>query len=241
MAGAGQNYFPCNFPAPTLVHWSSGQRSCKTWTSTLHRPAGMRAAKLSTDSPAMIMRSLAATRLAARSLRPVSRSTSAALLVSTPNVATTHSSRRLHTSSPCRKQGGDDIPSERPPTNFSELDVLGGMPAPSTSVDVCMHDGFGLNSGITISGGDGAMLVNGEAFSWRPWEAVGQKRLLNSKGQFDIPAETLGMLDLLWPRPGNCDNPPHSLPPRAAPGEMFYADSGRQICSSLAWARRYGR
>ncbi|KAK5994592.1 mRNA-capping enzyme [Cladobotryum mycophilum] len=47
-------------------------------------------------------------------------------------------------------------PPTPPPTSFSELDVLGNTPVPSTSVDVCMYDGFELNSGVTISGGWGA-------------------------------------------------------------------------------------
>jgi hypothetical protein len=97
------------------------------------------------------------------------------------------------------------VPSERPATDFSSLDVLGNTPAPSTSVDVCTYDGFGLNSGVTIGGGDGALLVSGEAFSWRPWEAIGEKKLLNKKGQFEIPKEAFGVLDVLWPRPGMLD------------------------------------
>lgn len=80
--------------------------------------------------------------------------------------------------------------------------MLGNTPAPSTSVDVCMYDGFGLNSGVTIGGGDGALLVSGEAFSWRPWEVTGEKRLVNGKGQIEIPKEAFGVLELLWPRPG---------------------------------------
>ncbi|ODA78445.1 hypothetical protein RJ55_05826 [Drechmeria coniospora] len=64
-----------------------------------------------------------------------------------------------------------------------------------------MYDGFGLNSGITISGGSGALLVGGEAFSWRPWQGTGSMQLVNTKGQFDIPAEAFGLFDLLWPRP----------------------------------------
>lgn len=79
--------------------------------------------------------------------------------------------------------------------------MLGSVPVPSTSVDVCMYDGFGLNSGITIAGGDGALLVNGEAFAWRPWEVSGEKKLVNEKGQFEVPAEAFGLLDVLWPRP----------------------------------------
>jgi hypothetical protein len=65
-----------------------------------------------------------------------------------------------------------------------------------------MHDGFGLNSGVTISDGNGALLVNGEAFSWRPWELATDKKLGNAKGQFVLPEESLSTLDLLWPRPG---------------------------------------
>lgn len=88
------------------------------------------------------------------------------------------------------------------PANLSELDMLGNTPAPSTSVDVVTFDGFGLNSGITIDGGDGALLVNGEAFAWRPWEVRGEKRMVNDKGQFDIPKESLSVFSMLWPRPG---------------------------------------
>lgn len=80
--------------------------------------------------------------------------------------------------------------------------MLGNVPAPSTSVDVCTYDGFGLNSGVKITDGDGAILLSGEAFSWRPWEAIGEKRLLNQKGQFDIPRSAFGVLEVLWPRPG---------------------------------------
>lgn len=81
------------------------------------------------------------------------------------------------------------------------MDVLGNTPAPSTSVDVCMSDGFGLNSGITISGGDGALLVSGEAFVWRPWRVKGVMELVNEKGQFDVPDVAFGLFELLWPRP----------------------------------------
>ncbi|KAK2612211.1 hypothetical protein QQS21_001787 [Conoideocrella luteorostrata] len=93
-------------------------------------------------------------------------------------------------------------PSEHPQTDFNELNMLGAMPTPSTSVDVCMYDGFGLNSGITITGGKGALLVNGEAFSWTPWVAKGSLELANKRGQFELPREAFGLFDLLWPRPG---------------------------------------
>ncbi|KAL7918315.1 hypothetical protein ACQKWADRAFT_304511 [Trichoderma austrokoningii] len=109
----------------------------------------------------------------------------------------------LHTSSSLLKSRSrsDRAPESPPPTSFNELDVLGSVPVPSTSVDVCMHDGFGLNSGITIEGGDGALLVGGEAFAWRPWEVRGERRLVNERGQFELPREAFGLFDMLWPRP----------------------------------------
>ncbi|CAM1510183.1 Fc.00g005180.m01.CDS01 [Cosmosporella sp. VM-42] len=100
-----------------------------------------------------------------------------------------------------RRRKGQEAPAQRPPADFSELDVLGNTPAPSTSVDVCTYDGFGLNSGITITDGNGVLLVDGEVFNWRPWEAKGPMNLVNKKGQFEIPKEAFAMFDLLWPRP----------------------------------------
>lgn len=88
-------------------------------------------------------------------------------------------------------------------TDFSELDVLGNTPTPSTSIDVCMSDGFSLNSGLKILDGNAALLIGGEAFEWRPWEAKGTMNLINAKGQFEIPPEAFGVLELVWPRPGS--------------------------------------
>lgn len=66
-----------------------------------------------------------------------------------------------------------------------------------------MYDGFGLNSGVTITDGNGVLLVDGEVFNWRPWEAKGSMNLINKKGQFELPKEAFALFDLLWPRPGN--------------------------------------
>ncbi|KAI9773093.1 MAG: hypothetical protein M1840_008214 [Geoglossum simile] len=81
------------------------------------------------------------------------------------------------------------------------------MPPPTTAIEACHSDGFLLNSGLRISGG-GVLLVGGEAFTWRPWEAMGAKKekgrgkkLLNSKGQWGVPAEAWGLLDIVWPKP----------------------------------------
>ncbi|KAI9750842.1 MAG: Translation factor pelota [Chaenotheca gracillima] len=85
-------------------------------------------------------------------------------------------------------------------TDFSKLNVLGDTPAPATSIDACLPDGFQLDSGLKVVGGNGVLLLSGEAFSWRPW--VGRNgRLLNSKGQWECGKEAWGILDLVWPRP----------------------------------------
>lgn len=90
-------------------------------------------------------------------------------------------------------------------TDFGLLDVLGNTPAPSTSIDACLWDGFHLNSGVKIVGGSGVLLVAGEAFSWKPWEAgTGDRKLrtVNEKGQFEVEDEAWGLLELVWPKPG---------------------------------------
>ncbi|KAL0931341.1 DUF498 domain-containing protein [Colletotrichum truncatum] len=106
---------------------------------------------------------------------------------------------QFHTISPRLRK--EDSKEYQGGTDFSELDVLGGVPKPSTSIDVCMSDGFSLNSGVKILDGNAALLVGGEAFEWRPWEAKGSMNLINAKGQFEVPPEAFGVLDLLWPRP----------------------------------------
>ncbi|KND90845.1 NADH dehydrogenase [ubiquinone] 1 alpha subcomplex assembly factor 3 [Tolypocladium ophioglossoides CBS 100239] len=122
-----------------------------------------------------------------------------ASLLSRPSFPIRYCPRMIHTTPAWRSR--KEAPREPQPTDLNELNVLGNVPAPSTSVDVCMYDGFGLNSGVTISDGNGALLVNGEAFAWRPWETKGAMELVNKKGQIELPAEAFGLFDLLWPRP----------------------------------------
>ncbi|KAJ4040331.1 hypothetical protein NW758_008272 [Fusarium oxysporum] len=124
-----------------------------------------------------------------------------------PRSQATTSSRRLFHALPSRRKD-QQPPAQPPPTDFAELDVLGNTPAPSTSVDVCMYDGFGLNSGITVTGGNGVLLIDGEVFNWRPWEAKGSMNLVNKKGQFELPPKAFALFDLLWPRPGMCSSSP---------------------------------
>jgi len=88
-------------------------------------------------------------------------------------------------------------------TDFSSLDILGNTPAPSTSIDACLWDGFHFNSGVKITGGTGVLLVGGEAFSWRPWLAgKGDMKLVNEKGQWEVDDVAWGLLELVWPKPG---------------------------------------
>lgn len=161
----------------------------------------MRSLQLSTQCARALRSSLQATP------RP-STTTSCQFLIaaSRPQARPLHSSpicfKKASSSSKTKSVSEEFDAAQSQGTNFSELDVLGNTPAPSTSVDICMYDGFALNSGVTISGGDGALLVNGEAFSWRPWEVRGVKRVVNQKGQIEISKEAFGVFEVLWPRPG---------------------------------------
>ncbi|KAI0017361.1 hypothetical protein F4780DRAFT_782440 [Xylariomycetidae sp. FL0641] len=105
----------------------------------------------------------------------------------------------LHTTPSRRKEKEEK--EEGGLTDLDKYNVMADVPIPATSVDVCMSDGFKLNSGATTYDGAGVILINGEAFSWQPWLPRGEMKLLNKKGQWDVPKESLGLLSLLWPRP----------------------------------------
>lgn len=114
-------------------------------------------------------------------------------------------------------------------TDFGALNVLGNTPNPSTSVDICITDGFVLDSGLRVEDGDGVILTSSEAFVWRPWMSSstvaeagtggvvhglsfrhkGRKQsdveltggVVNKLGQFEIPEAGWGLFKLLWPKP----------------------------------------
>lgn len=99
-------------------------------------------------------------------------------------------------------------------TDFSALDVLRNTAAPATSIDACTSEGFALNNNMRIAG-CGLFLLGGEAYRWRPWlsehnpvrggangDDAMTGRLLNAKGQWEVPNEAWGLLDLVWPKPG---------------------------------------
>ncbi|WYZ39838.1 hypothetical protein EsH8_IV_000179 [Colletotrichum jinshuiense] len=131
--------------------------------------------------------------------RSIPRASPATLRFSAAPTQPAYQCSQFHTI-PCRleKKKAKDYQGA---TDFSEMDVLGNTPIPSTSIDACVPDGFHLNSGVKIMDGDAALLIGGEAFAWRPWEAKGTKKLINAKGQFELPAEAFGLLELVWPRP----------------------------------------
>ncbi|KAL4775607.1 hypothetical protein BDW60DRAFT_124083 [Aspergillus nidulans var. acristatus] len=110
---------------------------------------------------------------------------------------------RAHPSKPRTHDRGPPS-KEDTQTDFAALNVLGNIPTPTTAVDACLDTGFHLDNGVKITGGDGVMLVGGEAFTWRPWMSKkdGTKNsMINSKGQFEVDEQTWGILDLVWPRP----------------------------------------
>ncbi|KAI9861452.1 MAG: hypothetical protein M1813_005349 [Trichoglossum hirsutum] len=118
-----------------------------------------------------------------------------------------HSTTSLLASRLPRSKDRGPASKELTQTDFASLDVLGRTPAPTTAIEACHSDGFLLNSGLRVSG-SGALLIGGEAFTWRPWEAIGGKKekrkvkkLLNSKGQWNVPPEVWGLLDIVWPKP----------------------------------------
>lgn len=116
---------------------------------------------------------------------------------------------RAHTHKPTSHDRGPES-QEDTQTDFASLDVLGNMPAPTTAIDTTLDNGFHLNSGLRITGGDGLLLVGGEAFSWRPWKAVpgatddraAKAAMINAKGQFEVDESVWGLLSVVWPRPG---------------------------------------
>lgn len=91
-------------------------------------------------------------------------------------------------------------------TDLNSLNILSGAAVPATAIDACHHDGFQLNNGVRIADGNGCLLVDGEAFVWKPWEAAAGKErsFVNEKGQWEVPEGAWGALRLLWPKPGMC-------------------------------------
>jgi hypothetical protein len=139
-----------------------------------------------------------------------------------------------HTSSlQSRGHNDEEVPDLPPPTDFGKMDVLGATPIPATSVDIVMSEGFTLNSGLRITDGSGLLLVGGEAMIWRPWTS--EKKLINAKGQWAIPEETLGLFSLVWPRPGTFQRESSPVLRGFVKARRTRTLTNRQIYWSSAW------
>lgn len=122
---------------------------------------------------------------------------------------------RSHAHKPSAQREREPEGSENRQADLNALNVLGDIPAPTTAVDATLDDGFHLDNGVKIRNGDGALLVSGEAFAWRPWlkRPSGSKaEMINKKGQFEVDEEVWGLLGLVWPRPGKLSIPHLDLP-----------------------------
>ncbi|KAI9730666.1 MAG: hypothetical protein M1834_005634 [Cirrosporium novae-zelandiae] len=111
-----------------------------------------------------------------------------------------------------RPSSASELPrsEEETQTDFTAMDVLSQTPAPATSIDACLHDGFHLSNGMKITGGDGILLVDGEAFRWRPWLTLPPDRngKLNNDGLWGPPKSSsssssgvFSLLQKLHPKP----------------------------------------
>lgn len=137
----------------------------------------------------------------------------------TPQASAAAQSRLLHASlAPLAQVSSSNQPHRKPKplgvdeslskrADFNQLDILGDVPESPTSVDRCLRDGFDLVGGAQIRDGDGVLLLNGEAFRWRPWVEKGDKKLIAKEGYWEVPRGAFGALGVVWPRPGECSSP----------------------------------
>lgn len=110
---------------------------------------------------------------------------------------------RAHTAKPSPNARLPEAKEDNPGADLNALNVLGNVPAPTTAVEACLDNGFHLDNGLKVRGGDGVLLVGGEAFAWRPWSTKSSKaEMVNRKGQFAVDEEVWGLLGVVWPRPG---------------------------------------
>ncbi|KAI9924788.1 hypothetical protein ASPWEDRAFT_40642 [Aspergillus wentii DTO 134E9] len=160
---------------------------------------------ISTTSTATLRGSL-------RTSTPISRITSPCAAISNTLPSRRHNTTsvsrptrmipRSHSAKPTSHDRGPTS-NESTQTDFAALNVLGSVPPPTTAIEATLDDGFHLDNGLRVEGGDGLLLVGGEAFAWRPWEvtAGGKMGMVNKKGQFEVDEQVWGLLNAVWPRP----------------------------------------
>jgi hypothetical protein len=145
-----------------------------------------------------------------RVMRAIPRSRQALLPTTSRSIAVlpAASRRAFHAAPTLLRSRSQNNSKEHRPADLASLDVLASAPVPSTNIDATLPRGFMFNSGLSILDGAGALLVGGEAFEWKPWLLNGPEddpknlRIVNSKGQIELPAEAFSLLSLVWPRPG---------------------------------------
>lgn len=185
-------------------------------SATMHSPSPqlLRALRtsLSSSPRSVILRNLSASPRAVPSIPCPTLSPAAPLPATRRSNSSTPRPTRMtprgHAHKPVSRDRGPNS-AETTTTDFDALNVLGTMPAPTTGIDACLDNGFHLNSGVKVTGGDAVLLVGGEAFSWRPWKATEAKNdraakaaMINDKGQFELDEQAWGLLGAVWPRPG---------------------------------------
>ncbi|KAI5787602.1 hypothetical protein DFH27DRAFT_486760 [Peziza echinospora] len=119
---------------------------------------------------------------------------------------TASNSSNLRPTAQLPQEGGNN-----PREVFNELDVLSGLPAPASSVQVVYTDGFRLNNGSLVQG-DGVFLINNVIFRWKALlpepPAAGEKAELDlasekakTRGLLELNDEVWGLLDVVYPKP----------------------------------------
>ncbi|KAL2218944.1 hypothetical protein M432DRAFT_656433 [Thermoascus aurantiacus ATCC 26904] len=158
--------------------------------------------------------SISATSQACRSLSSSSRLTPPPCRFNSGHIRPSRIVPRAHPRKPPASRDRGPRSSEETRTDLAALNVLGDIPAPASAIDACLDDGFHLSNGTKVTGGDGVLLVGGEAFAWRPWEAFSNNKdrgeggisdlkgmMVNAKGQWAVDEQVWGLLGLIWPRP----------------------------------------
>ncbi|RAL07521.1 Mth938-like domain-containing protein [Aspergillus homomorphus CBS 101889] len=170
----------------------------------MHSPSPQLLRALRASISANPSATLCAQQLSSRSRSPLSR---IGISASTQRYNSDHARPtrmipRAHSAKPPSHDRGPQS-AEDTQTDFAALNVLGNIPSPTTAIDATLDTGFHLNNGVKITGGDGVMLVGGEAFPWRPWQVApgGRNGMINKKGQFELDEQVWGVLSLVWPRP----------------------------------------
>ena len=97
-------------------------------------------------------------------------------------------------------EGGSD-----PKEFLSQLDVFSGLPTPPSAVDSVFPDGFLLNDGQMIRG-DGVFLLSNDVLRWRALLSEGELEEAEAKAKktsvLELPDESWGLLDVIYPKPG---------------------------------------